>query len=62
MAVTFEISDGSSGSALIATYQEILRQKTGVAIAVAFAKPGALAELTGIETRQKPQRLIDERF
>ena len=62
MAVTFEISDGSSGPALIATYQEILRQKTGVAVAVAFAKPGALAELTGIETRQKPQRLIDERF
>jgi phenylacetate-CoA ligase len=62
MTVTFEISDGSSGPALIVTYQEILRQKTGVAVAVAFAKPGALAELTGIETRQKPQRLIDERF
>ncbi len=62
MTATFEISDGSGGPALIDTYQEILRQKTGVAVAVAFAKPGALADLTGIETRQKPQRLIDERF
>jgi len=62
MTVTFEISDNSGGAALADTYREILRQKTGVAVGVAFAKAGALAELTGIESRQKPQRLIDERF
>ena len=61
MTVTFEISDGDAET-MADTYQEILRRKTGVAVGVAFAKPGALAELTGIETRQKPQRLIDERF
>ena len=61
MTVTFEITIGGN-EALAGTYQEILRRKTGVAVGVAFAEPGALAELTGIETRQKPQRLIDERF
>ena len=43
-------------------YREILRQKIGVAVNVALAEPGALAELTGIEARQKPLRLIDKRF
>ncbi|MDP7548135.1 MAG: phenylacetate--CoA ligase family protein [Alphaproteobacteria bacterium] len=62
MTVTFEIVAGGGDKALAETYREILRRKTGVAIAVAFAEPGALAELTGIESRQKPQRLIDERF
>jgi len=62
MTVTFELSNASGTEALAEAYQEILRRKTGVAIGVAFARPGDLAELTGIETRQKPQRLIDERF
>jgi phenylacetate-CoA ligase len=29
---------------------------------IALEAPGALAALTGIETRQKPVRLIDRRF
>ncbi|MDA1098383.1 MAG: phenylacetate--CoA ligase family protein [Proteobacteria bacterium] len=62
MTVTFEVTGGGGSEALAGAYHEILRQKTGVAVAVAFAEPGALAELTGIESRQKPQRLIDERF
>ena len=61
MTVTFEITDGG-GETLAETYREILRRKTGVAVEVAFAAPGALAERTGIESRQKPLRLIDERF
>ena len=61
MTVTAEI-DGDGTDELSQISAEILRRKAGVGISVAFAKPGALAELTGIESRQKPQRLIDDRF
>ncbi|MDP6872910.1 MAG: phenylacetate--CoA ligase family protein [Alphaproteobacteria bacterium] len=61
MTVRVEIS-GQGGGDLADIYRDILRRKAGVAVAVAFAEPGALAELTGIESRQKPLRLIDERF
>jgi len=40
----------------------VLRAKLGVDIAILQVSPGALAERTGIETRQKPIRLVDERF
>ena len=39
----------------------LLRRNLGVEVAVELAAPGATAELTGIESRQKPIRLIDER-
>ncbi|MEM8853294.1 MAG: phenylacetate--CoA ligase family protein [Pseudomonadota bacterium] len=39
----------------------LLRERLGVAIAVTLAAPNALADLTQIETRQKPIRLIDRR-
>lgn len=42
-------------------YEELLRTRLGVEIKVALAAPGALAELTQIEVRQKPIRLIDTR-
>ena len=60
MTVTFEVSGGGNND-LAQEYQEILRRKAGVAVAVSFAEPGGLSELTGVETRQKPLRLIDER-
>jgi phenylacetate-CoA ligase len=40
----------------------LLKQRFGVAMRAALENPGALAPLTGIETRQKPVRLIDKRF
>jgi len=61
MTVTFEVKGGGNDN-LAQEYQDILRRKAGVAVAVSFAEPGSLAELTGVETRQKPIRLIDERF
>jgi phenylacetate-CoA ligase len=39
-----------------------LKQRFGVQMKVTLDKPGTLAPLTGIETRQKPIRLIDNRF
>lgn len=42
----------------VSTYEELLKQRLGVGIGVELAAPGALAELTQIEKRQKPIRLI----
>ena len=39
---------------------EHLREKLGVRVAVELVAPGQTASLTGLEDRQKPQRLIDE--
>jgi len=41
--------------------EAVLRTRLGVAIAVELRAPGETAAMTGIETRQKPIRLIDER-
>ncbi len=43
-------------------YQEILKTKLGIAVDVELVAPGALSHLTGIETRQKPVRLLDTRL
>ena len=42
-------------------YETLLRTRLGVEFKVALAAPGGLAEVTQIERRQKPIRLIDER-
>jgi phenylacetate-CoA ligase len=42
----------------VSAHQELLKQRLGVEVGVVFAKPGALGELTQIEIRQKPIRLI----
>jgi phenylacetate-CoA ligase len=47
--------------ALRAEYERLLRARLGVEVKVALGAPGSLADLTGIETRQKPIRLIDGR-
>ncbi|MBY0423618.1 MAG: hypothetical protein K2Q06_15040 [Parvularculaceae bacterium] len=57
VAETRERSDG-----LAAALAEIVKRKLGVAPVVELAEKGALAALTGVETRQKPIRLIDERY
>ncbi|MFW5660895.1 MAG: phenylacetate--CoA ligase family protein, partial [Oceanicaulis sp.] len=39
-----------------------LKTALGIEVGVSLAKPGELADLTQTEVRQKPIRLIDERF
>lgn len=60
MTVHVEVK-GETTAEMKAAYESLLRTRIGVEIAVEFAAPGALASLTGIETRQKPIRLLDER-
>jgi phenylacetate-CoA ligase len=43
-------------------YRELLKRKLGVEVQVNLVAPQALAAITGIETRQKPIRLVDKRF
>ena len=42
-------------------YETLLRARLGVKVRVALERPGALAPLTQVETRQKPIRFIDRR-
>ncbi|NBY68640.1 MAG: phenylacetate--CoA ligase family protein, partial [Betaproteobacteria bacterium] len=53
---------GEKNQADAQAYRELLKRKLGVEIQVELVAPKALAELTGIESRQKPIRLIDKRF
>ncbi|NKB59912.1 MAG: AMP-binding protein [Alphaproteobacteria bacterium] len=62
MTVIVEVREGLEDPDLKHLYKEILRRKAGVEIEVEFAAPNVLADLTGIESRQKPIRLLDERF
>ena len=61
MLVSIE-TRGPCGEADTLPYRELLKRKLGVDVNVALVAPGSLAPLTGIETRQKPVRLIDKRF
>jgi phenylacetate-CoA ligase len=42
----------------VSAHQKLLKQRLGVEVGVVFAEPGSLGELTQIEIRQKPIRLI----
>lgn len=53
---------GDPGQAQADDYRALLRRQLGVEVRVELVAPGSLAALTGIETRQKPVRLIDRRF
>ncbi len=46
----------------VGKYRALLKQKIGIDCAVELSEPGGLAALTQTEVRQKPIRLIDERF
>lgn len=50
------------GEAVAAALGSVLKQKIGIEVDVELAAPGALAPLTQVDVRQKPIRLIDERF
>jgi phenylacetate-CoA ligase len=43
-------------------YRALLKQKIGIDCGIELSEPGGLADLTQTEVRQKPIRLIDERF
>lgn len=57
MAETKEQSEGVREA-----FAAHLKKALGIEVAVELAPPGGLADLTQTETRQKPIRLIDERF
>ena len=46
----------------VGKYKALLKQKIGIDCGVELSEPGGLAALTQTEVRQKPIRLIDERF
>jgi phenylacetate-CoA ligase len=59
---TVRIETRASGAAArVTAYRELLRKRLGVEVAVVLSGPKSLSALTGVETRQKPVRLIDER-
>jgi phenylacetate-CoA ligase len=60
MIVRAEIRPGASPSP--EAWTALLKRKIGIEVNVTFESYGALKDLTGIETRQKPVRLIDRRF
>ena len=60
LLVSIECTGGLT-DALRDSYQALLKQKLGVEVQVELVAPTSLAGLTGVETRQKPIRLIDKR-
>ncbi|MFO1352339.1 MAG: AMP-binding protein [Gammaproteobacteria bacterium] len=62
LTVLIEVrADTGDDAKLASAFRMLLKNKLGIAVKVELAAPGALAALTGIESRQKPIRLIDER-
>lgn len=57
MCVRIECSV-SREEAVVRQYREYLRRKLGVDVGVELVAPKALSPLTGVETRQKPVRLL----
>jgi phenylacetate-CoA ligase len=59
---TVRIETRASGDvARASAYRELLKKRLGVEVTVALSEPRSLSVLTGVETRQKPVRLLDER-
>lgn len=54
--------NGPASPEVAAAFAQLLKQALGIEVAVMLAAPGELAALTQIEVRQKPIRLIDDRF
>ena len=59
MTVLVEARGDATG--LATALRDLLRRRLGVDLPVEVVAPGALGPLTGIEHRQKPIRLIDNR-
>lgn len=60
MIVMIEVAEPSAD--LKAKFESLLKIRIGVEMIVELHQPGALADLTEVEKRQKPKRLSDERF
>ncbi len=58
--VMAEVKDKSEATRV--ALQETLKRKIGIAPLIELSDPGTLSSLTQIDSRQKPIRLIDERF
>ena len=58
--VRIESRTGADADRALA-YRTLLKQRLGVEVGVELGAPKSLSALTGVETRQKPVRLIDER-
>jgi phenylacetate-CoA ligase len=59
LTVAIEVHAAEQG--VEAAYGELLRRKLGLEVEIELAAPRSLAPLTGIESRQKPIRLVDLR-
>jgi hypothetical protein len=44
------------------SFEALLKMRIGVEMMVELHRPGALADMTEVEKRQKPKRLSDERY
>ena len=53
---------GERAGPVVDAFAALLKQAIGIDVGVQLAAPGELASLTQTEVRQKPVRLIDERF
>ena len=63
LSVRIEVTADRIGDEHLArAFRETLRSHLGVEMRTELCAPGKLADLTGTEVRQKPVRLIDERF
>ncbi len=54
--------NGPRGDSEVSKFKAFLKQKIGIDCGVELSGPGELSALTQTEVRQKPIRLIDERF
>lgn len=63
MVVMIEVSTPmEKRAALLAEYKSILKRKIGIEVQVELKSEGELTPLTQVDIRQKPIRLLDERF
>jgi phenylacetate-CoA ligase len=61
LTVLIEVNGAVPDPELEAAFAALLHRRLGLDVRVELHAPGALAHLTGIESRQKPIRLIDDR-
>ncbi|WP_448212055.1 phenylacetate--CoA ligase family protein [Colwellia sp. MEBiC06753] len=63
MVVMVEVSTpAAQRNGLVDKYKTLLKRKIGIEVQVEFVGEGELTKLTQVDIRQKPIRLIDERF
>ncbi|WP_317928538.1 phenylacetate--CoA ligase family protein [Halioxenophilus sp. WMMB6] len=60
--MTVRLESHNSEAATAKAFATLLKQRLGIEMNVELNAPGSLAAVTGIEHRQKPIRLIDNRF